>query len=228
MSDPCILCIETATEVCSVAISKGDQVIYETHLSEGQQHSSQLTILIDRCLETSGYERMHLNAVAISDGPGSYTGLRVGASVAKGIAYALDIPLLTISTLQALADGFRNTEGIVVPSIDARRMEAYIGIYQEGEEVAPVTNIIWSERIFDKWCEAYDQLLICGNGIAKARDVMTIPDKIKVVPSACNASYLTRIALYKYRNQEFADLAYHTPFYFKAPNITVPKAKLTQ
>ena len=223
MSQPIILCLESATDVCSVAITQGHDVICELSLDEGQQHSSQLTILIDQCLENAGLQRHQLSAISISDGPGSYTGLRVGASVAKGIGYALNIPLIAIPTLKALAEPHRATRNTIISTIDARRMEAYMGIYENGQELKPVTNIIWDQDNIDQLSQSYDSILICGNGIAKAKEHFSFPNNITIQPSLCNARLLGRLSHDRFIAQDFVDIAYHTPFYYKSPNITKPK-----
>jgi len=223
LAKPIILCLETATEVCSVALSQGENVLHELNLSEGQQHSSQLTILINECLKEAKIQRDELNAIGISNGPGSYTGLRVGASVAKGIAYALSIPMIAVPTLESLAYPFRDSPSTVISSIDARRMEAYIGIYKSGKEISPVTNMIWSEESFEKLRGEHGEIIICGNGIEKAKDDFAIPSGIRIEPSLCNADLLAPIAFNHFIKKQFVDLAYHAPFYYKSPNITVPK-----
>lgn len=223
MSHPIILCLETATDVCSVAISQGNDIICELSLEEGQQHSSQLTILIDQCLTKSKLRRSQLDAIAISDGPGSYTGLRVGASVAKGIGYALRLPMIAISTLRALADPHRESEKTIISTIDARRMEAYMGLYQNGQKLSPVTNIIWDQENIDLLSRSHESIIICGNGIAKAQEHFSFPANISIQPSLCNAQFLARLSHEQFIAEDFVDIAYHTPFYYKSPNITKPK-----
>jgi len=220
-----ILCIETATEVCSVAISdKGSLVHIETIL-EGQRHSSQLVPLIDTCLERAGVKKVSLTAIALSNGPGSYTGLRVGASTAKAIAYALDIPMIAIPTLESLAYPYRGEERVVISSIDARRMEAYMGTYLNGKEIVAPSNIIWSEESIGDLIATHGPILITGNGIEKAVTTIKIPSDVVISPNRCDAGLLCQLAHDYYTEGKVVDSSYHTPFYYKSPNITTSKAK---
>lgn len=220
-----ILCIETATEVCSVALSSNGTTIQVETIEEGQRHSAQLVPLIDDCLLNAGVQRNSLDAIAISNGPGSYTGLRVGASTAKAIAYALDIPMIAISTLELLAHPYKDQDKVVISTIDARRMEAYRGIYSHGKEVVGPSTIIWSEEAIRDLVDTHGPILICGNGIEKARATINIPIEVVIAPSKCNASQMCQLAHTNYQEGMIVDSAYHTPFYYKSPNITTPKAK---
>ncbi len=221
-----ILCLETATDICSVALTKDGHVLHHETLEQGQRHSAQLTLLIDRCLSKVSLNRNDLSAVAISNGPGSYTGLRVGASTAKAIAYALEIPMIAISTLESLADAYIEEQRTVVSSIDARRMEAYIGIFYKGRQLVPITNIIWDNAALQKLVDTYGDILICGNGIEKTKKTeVPIPTEILIAPSQCDARLLSRLANQKFLLKDFVNSAYHAPFYFKSPNITTPKAR---
>lgn len=220
-----ILCIETATEVCSVALSKNGIPIQVETIEEGQRHSAQLVPLIDACLSKAGVKRTALDAVAISNGPGSYTGLRVGASTAKAIAYALEIPMIAVSTLEILAYPHKADDKVIISTIDARRMEAYRGIYFKGKEVSEPSNIIWSEESIKVLVDAHGTILICGNGIEKAKTTINVTSEVVIAPSKCNASQMCQLAYTYYSQGKIVDSAYHTPFYYKSPNITTPKSK---
>ena len=221
--EPClILCIETATEVCSVAIGSNDKVLYAAQLEEGLKHSELLTTLIKDVTSAAQLRLQDLHAVAISHGPGSYTGLRVGASTAKAICYALDIPLIAVPTLETLAWPYRLSEYVVIPAIDARRMEAYTAVYKNGKVLRHTESTIWTESIFVDLVNNYGPILICGNGIEKGRHL--VPNKgVDLCPSLCDARHLVGLAYKKYLALAFEDIAYYDPYYFKSPNITTPK-----
>lgn len=220
-----ILCLETATDVCSVAISDNGEVHQSITIPQGLRHSSELVPMIDRCLSQSSIGRDRLDAIAISNGPGSYTGLRVGASTAKAISYTLAIPLLALPTLQCLADPYRQAPCVVISTLDARRMEAYIGIYKDGHELTPVQSVIWSQTTMKELSDTYGQLLICGNGIAKAVNEFILPPTIDIQESLCDAAWMCRLAEVYYSEGCSVDIAYHTPFYYKGPNITAPRRR---
>lgn len=229
-----ILCIETATEVCSVALYKPDGEISELHLPSGNKHSAGLTPLIKKLLNLHSVKPADISAVAVSDGPGSYTGLRVGCSTAKGICYAHDIPLIAIPTLEALANGILDKEAdhisadsLIMPTIDARRMEVYTSIFDRDlRSVVPVYNLIYSQETISELVAKNRPLIICGNGAAKliGSDISYSP--ITVLPTECDARDMITIARKKYQDKDFADVAYHHPFYYKAPHITRPRLAL--
>lgn len=167
-----------------------------------------------------------LNAVAISDGPGSYTGLRVGASVAKGLCYALDIPLIAVSTLQSLAAGVSALfpSHHLMPCIDARRMEVYTAIYDSGLTlVKKPDNLIVNVDVLKKLSLAYAPLVIMGNGAAKLTGYSAEIPNLQISPSACNAADMCALAYTNWSNKHWSDLVTYTPNYLKSPNITIPK-----
>ncbi len=163
-----------------------------------------------------------LSAIAISNGPGSYTGLRVGASVAKGMCYALGIPLIAIPTLQSLAWAER-PDRKVLATIDARRMEVFACLYDNGIQFDKVHSLIWSKETAEQLSSDHSSLIICGNGIEKGAHFFDDIDHIKIRPSQCSAIHLVDLAQISYTRGEFVDVAYHDPFYFKSPHITTPK-----
>lgn len=217
-----ILCIETSTDLCSVSVSHKSDVLITRIIEEGKRHSSELTTLIQGALGASQLEMSDLSAVAISDGPGSYTGLRVGASTAKGLCLALGIPLLAISTLEVLAFEHMD-QGCVVATIDARRMEVYAAIYHKSHLIKDVHSLIWTESSVSELVKKYTDVLICGNGALKAQDLLLRYPSISFVHTDPLASMLVPLAWNSFSNGFFADIAYHSPFYFKKPNITSPK-----
>ena len=221
------LCIETATEVCSVALGNatGDIVVRET--SRKNSHTETITVFIRECMDEWKIDFPQLSAIGISQGPGSYTGLRVGTSTAKGIAFAHDIPLIAIDTLFGLAYGIKELvdEGdLIMPMIDARRMEVYTAVYDHQLKLFRSTNnLILHDGILDEITDK-GKLWLCGNGAVKAEKIKTDRD-IVIHPSICSASHLIAACQAKYLTKDFVDIAYFSPFYLKSPNITKPKKK---
>ena len=221
-----ILLIETATDVCSVALSVHGEVIQEETLTSGKRHSAALTGMIQTITEALPQQLRSLSAVAISEGPGSYTGLRVGASVAKALCFSLEIPLISVSTLHALASPFRSHDHHVMSTIDARRQEAYAAIFVKGVQQSPVESIIFTPDKVQALALEFEQMIITGTGISKVAQLFEPYPHLIIKPSVCAASLLGPIAHEKYISRVFEDVAYYVPFYFKAPNITKPKKKL--
>lgn len=221
-----ILSIETATDACSVSVSNGEQEISHEHISGGMRHSAALTSLINKALATAELKTSGLDAVAISDGPGSYTGLRVGASTAKAICYAHDLPLITISTLESIAYSCTTNDRTVMATLDARRMEVYASIYENSKEIAPTQSIIWEEDYIAELAQRFPQLTIIGTGVNKAIELFADYEAVSLYEIECSASHLIKLAYRDYQEKRFADIAYHSPYYFKSPNITTSKKKL--
>lgn len=225
-----ILNIETATDICSIGIGEGGRLRAKTQSEAPYEHASRISLLIAACCREAGCALPEIDAVAVSSGPGSYTSLRVGASVAKGICYTLDKPLISVSTLQSLARAARrSTDGefLYCPMIDARRMEVYAALYDaaQREIEAPAAHVV-DEHAFQKWFEAGKTLVFSGNGAAKCRPVIRHERTIFRDEVICDAAHLAPIAENAFQNGDFADVAYFTPFYLKPPNITKPKRVL--
>ncbi len=224
---PLLLHIETATEVCSVCISRGTEVLASQTITEAYQHAARLTLLIEAATQKAGIELQQLDAVALSEGPGSYTSLRVGTSTAKGICYALDKPLLAIDTLQAMAMASRAAEDDdgqwYAPMIDARRMEVYTALFDgTGKRLGPTEAKIIDEQSYAEHWAVNQNIVFSGNGSGKCESVLTAPEaRFRQIGQA--ASHLIPLALASFSKQQFADLAYFSPEYFKSPNITTPK-----
>ena len=214
-----ILLIETATSSCSVALCENGNVQAVKELNERNIHASHITLFIDEVMKKAGKKYSDLHAVAISKGPGSYTGLRIGVSTAKGLCYALDIPLIGIDTLQAMAFGLlQQTEisgaDLLVPMIDARRMEVYTSIFQTDLKVIePVNAKIIDSVSFDAY-EGKD-LILFGDGAYKFRDLFSDRHNIKFIDFENSASHLSRQASQKLIRGEIENLAYFEPFYLK-------------
>jgi tRNA threonylcarbamoyladenosine biosynthesis protein TsaB len=222
-----ILCIETATEICSVAIAKNGETITLVEDTQGNNHASQLHILVAKALEQSNLQFSDLQAVAVSKGPGSYTGLRVGVSAAKGYCFALQIPLIAINTLQSLANGFwqknPNYSGLVCSMIDARRMEVYCALFNQTlHEVLPTqAKIIDEESFIEQLIQ--NQITFIGNGAAKCQNTITSVQAKFDISVRCNASYLSHLAQEAFNQNTFEDVAYFEPYYLKDFIGTVAK-----
>lgn len=225
---PLILHIETATEVCSVALSRGPELVGHAVSELPMDHAARITLLINDCLGKSGFLPADLAAVSISAGPGSYTSLRIGTSVAKGMCYALDIPLIAVDTLESLARAatleLSLSDAIVVPMIDARRMEVYTAYYDTaGKAIVPLHSLVVEGDSFDVYLISGRQVVLTGNGAEKCRAVLSEPPLLTYYPLSCSARYLIAAAWQKFELLQFADIIAFTPEYCKQPNITTPK-----
>ena len=232
MSKSLLLSLETSSSVCSVALHRitDGSLIGQSELRLDKSHSTHLTILIEQLLKNTGYQLADLAAVAVSDGPGSYTGLRIGAAAAKGLCFALDIPLVAVSTLRALAAqvaaGTARPENyLFCPMLDARRQEVYAAIYRhEGQEVlAPTPLILDADTLAEQL--AQHSVLFFGNGAARFRAVLAESTQAGflagIEPSAVAVGAL---AIAAYHRQEFQDVAYYEPFYLKEVYTTTPRS----
>lgn len=227
--EPLLLNIETSTDICSVGIAKGTSLLALKESSEAYSHSKEITLLIEACASAAGIRLQDLDAVAISAGPGSYTALRVGASVAKGICYALDKPMIAIDTLKALAYAAKQVEpeaNVYIPMIDARRMEVYAAIFdQDLNRLEETNNVILDEQSFAEQFTAENMLAFSGNGAAKSQPLFE-GKKVSYTNVLCSAQHLIPLSLRAFSTQSFVDIAYYAPVYFKAPNITISKKTL--
>lgn len=226
---PFILLLETATDICSVGLCDGNKLLALKESEKSFDHVAQITKLIDQCMQEAGKKINELDAIAISNGPGSYTALRVGTATAKGMCYALNIPLIAIDTLQTLAWACAQETkqaALYCPMIDARRMEVYTAVLDaEQKYLQPTEAHILSADSFKNWLNEGHQLIIGGNGAEKCKTVLQNPNII-YTDVACNARYLVSFANSAYAAKNFEDLAYYAPLYFKPPNITTPKKNL--
>ena len=212
-----ILSIESATKNCSVALAADGEVLVLKELHEEKfSHAEKLHSFILEVMESSGRNLADLDAVAVSKGPGSYTGLRIGVSAAKGLCYALDKPLISIPTLESLARQVEMTEeGLIVPLLDARRMEVYSAVYNNRFEVVRETKAEILES--DSFSEYLDQGKVCflGDGAAKTKELIQHPNAVFITGRFPSAREMAPIAEKKAINAQFEDLAYFEPFYLK-------------
>lgn len=211
-----ILNIETATRNCSVALSLNGEVIAVREIAaQGYLHAEKLHVFIEECMAEANKEIKDLNAIAISMGPGSYTGLRIGVSAAKGLCYALGIPLIAVDTLEVLARNIEVREGeYLLPMIDARRMEAYTAIFDSNYNKLRETKAeIITEELFT---ELSGKVHLLGDGAAKCKEVLT-DDKFVYHDEALfpSAKQMCSIAYNKYKISDTVDVAYFEPFYLK-------------
>jgi tRNA threonylcarbamoyladenosine biosynthesis protein TsaB len=224
-----ILLLETATDICSVGLGEDGRIVCREETKEPYAHTSELTLLIGECMKQSRRRLSDLDAVAVSSGPGPYTALRVGASAAKGICFALNKPLIAVDTLAALAraSGRAQDAGVFYcPMIDARRMEVYTAVFDEQfNTVAQPHATIVDERAFEEHFSTGRTLIFSGNGAAKCKSVLTARGAV-FRDVVCSADHLAIPAEQAFGAGDFADLAYFTPLYLKPPNITAPKKML--
>lgn len=222
-----ILHIETSTNVCSVAVSENLNCVFSVSNTDGMNHAALLSLFIKDALDFLKAENKKPDAIAVSSGPGSYTGLRIGVSTAKGLCYGLDIPLIAVSTLEVMTIAaiahIGKTEAILCPMIDARRMEVYAAFYETNMNL--VREI--SADIIDS--ESYDEILneksvyFFGNGADKCKTTITHPNALfidNIVPLAEN---MITLAVKAFEANEFVDVAYFEPFYLKEFHTTAKK-----
>lgn len=213
-----VLCLETSTDVCSVAITDGGSVIAHEEIHEPQAHASRLAPLIDRVISQAGGRKSDLRAIAVSKGPGSYTGLRIGTSTAKGLCYALNIPLMGIGTLDLLAwQGNTHNDGRawLCPMIDARRMEVYCQVTDANLNViTPAAPVIVHEHSFLELLNDR-KVLFFGNGAAKCRDVIRHPNAVFLDNIVPLASAMAELVAAKVSAGDFEDLVHFSPLYLK-------------
>jgi len=224
-----ILNIETATTVCSVALAKDGNLISYKEQNEGYTHAENLTVFIEEVISKSGYAFKDIDAVSVSKGPGSYTGLRIGVSTAKGLCYALDKPLIALNTLlhttlpviASLKSNILNLTSLFCPMIDARRMEVYCSLFDSNlNELYPTSAEIVDDFFLNKLVSPLGGvrggIVFFGDGTAKCKDVLSKNENVvfidNVFPSAKNMITLSDHA---FANKQFEDVAYFEPFYLK-------------
>lgn len=219
-----ILNIETATKNCSVSISNQGKTIALKELNDGNySHAEKLHELIGQVVLEAKIELAHLKAIAVSKGPGSYTGLRIGVSAAKGLCFALDIPLISVNTLQSLALSVPVDKGYKIPLLDARRMEVYSQVFSEKtEKIRDVyAEIIDSDSFLD-FLDA-EKVYFFGDGAEKCKEIITHKNAIFIDGKFPSAKEMSAISYEKYLKNEFEDVAYFEPFYLKEFLAAIPK-----
>ena len=232
-----ILSIETGTDICSVALANDGELMALRESDEGRDHAKKVALFVDELLRETGVQPSDIDAIAVGKGPGSYTGLRIGVSFAKGMCYALNIPLIAIGSLDALAEVAREdfeagildieeedwAQAKLCPMVDARRMEVYAQVFDvEGKAQSDVVAEVVTEESFNEW-RSKGKFVIFGNGAHKCAEML--PDAIieSIVPSARG---IVRLAEEAFNAGKFEDLAYFEPFYLKDFIVIPSKKKL--
>ncbi len=212
-----ILHLETSSKNCSVAISDGTKLLCLCEeVSENYKQSESLHTFVNWALEGAEITLNDLNAVSIGKGPGSYTGLRIGASSAKGFCFGLNIPLIAINSLETMVEPFIDQGyDYIIPLVDARRMEVYTAVYdgKNGSEISETKSLVLEENSFEDYQNS--KVLFVGDGAEKTKELITMPHaeyKCDVFPSA---KYLIKKATEKFESKDFEDIAYFDPFYLK-------------
>lgn len=222
-----LLHIESTSTVCSVAISKDAELVAIKELNNGYTHAENLHVFIDQLLKETSLKATDLHAISVSSGPGSYTGLRIGFSAAKGLAYALQIPLISIDTLKALsvlAIKQIHTEAVFCPMMDARRMEVYCAAYDNNlNEVLPIQALVLTDESIKEF-DLQKPIYFFGDGMPKAKELLqTIPQSFFIDDIFASASAMIGLAYAKYQAKDFVDVAYAEPNYLKEFFFTTAK-----
>ncbi|AZA72495.1 tRNA (adenosine(37)-N6)-threonylcarbamoyltransferase complex dimerization subunit type 1 TsaB [Chryseobacterium indoltheticum] len=212
-----ILYLETSSKNCSVAISDGEKLLCSTEeISENYKQSESLHTFVEWALEGANLSMKDIEAVSLGKGPGSYTGLRIGAASAKGFCYGLKIPLIAVNSMESMIEPFvgQNYE-MIIPLVDARRMEVYTAVYDgiSGEELIPTEAKILDETSFEELKDK--KVLFVGDGALKAKEILKLLNaefNTDIYPSA---QHLIKKTLEKIKNEDFEDIAYFEPFYLK-------------
>jgi tRNA threonylcarbamoyladenosine biosynthesis protein TsaB len=227
-----ILCMDTATKACSVSLLSEEEVLTERNLiAEGYVHAEKLHVLIDEVLKEVGLTPRELSAVAVGKGPGSYTGLRIGVSAAKGLAYGADIPLISIPTLQMMSamalESTSNSKGVLRPMLDARRMEVYSAAYDlELKEVDACKALLLEEEPFEEELDK-GPVYFFGDGMAKSRELLSAHSNARFIEEVYPKSSAAKSLVFaKFSIEEFEDVAYFEPFYLKEFVAKMPKKML--
>ena len=210
-----ILNIETATKNCSVSLSNSGKTIFvKEHADQGYSHAEKLHVFIDEVIKECQINISEINAVAVSKGPGSYTGLRIGVSAAKGLCYALNIPLIAVDTLEILANQVQKKDGLIVPMLDARRMEVYSAVFNNDlEKISETKAEILST---ESYAEINEKIYFVGDCQEKCQTVLT-KNNFEFLPEIVypSANEMSKISYQKFENKQFEDVAYFEPFYLK-------------
>jgi tRNA threonylcarbamoyladenosine biosynthesis protein TsaB len=233
-----ILNLDTSTHICSVALALDGELLGLKESREDKSHASLLAVFIRDILKENATAVSDLNAVSVSKGPGSYTGLRIGVSTAKGLAYASGIPLISVDTLTSMVNGVihdnqvenlilsRNNALCLCPMIDARRMEVYTAIFNpSGDMIEPIDAKIIQEDSYKDILEQ-NSMMFFGDGAAKCRNILQHPNAIFLDGIDTSARFMVSLSESAWQQKCFEDVAYFEPFYLKDFVATIPKNKL--
>ncbi len=227
-----ILCLETSTEVCSVALSVGGRAVTVREDTSGKNHALLLARFIEEVMKETNLPFSGLDAIAVSGGPGSYTGLRIGVSTAKGLCYASSLPMIAISSLEAMAYhvinkpyifGIEKKESVLYcPMIDARRMEVYASVYNHAmEKIRRIQADVIDQGSFASFLEIH-KILFFGNGADKCKTTLQHPNALFIDHITTSACYLAELAETAFNAGNFVDVAYYEPYYLKDFVATIP------
>lgn len=234
MTHSYILQIDTSTPVCSVALSCDGISLAQADAGQSNMHAQQLTLLCKQLLDQQGISMQQLTAVAVAKGPGSYTGLRIGVSAAKGLCYAAELPLIGIDSLHSLAAHYRETHAadiashtLLCPMIDARRMEVYMALFSpQMELVQPTAARIIDAQSFEDLSKEQEVHLF-GSGADKLTDLFASDARVRVVPGLlASAGAMSSLVYRAWQQGQVEDLAYFEPYYLKDFIPTIPKSRL--
>ncbi len=211
-----ILSIETSTTNCSVSLSKqGETFALLEDNSKDYSHAERLHVYMERLLVENNLKSNQLDAIAVSKGPGSYTGLRIGVSAAKGLCFALNKPLISVSTLESLAHQVIIEKGLIIPMLDARRMEVYSAIFDANYQIIrQVEAQILDANAFAEYLET-EQIYFIGNGVEKSKSIIRHAHAHFIDNKLPSAKQMSQIAYAKYQKKDFEDVAYFEPYYLK-------------
>jgi len=230
-----IICLETSTSVCSVALFDSNGIVALKESSEDKSHASRLTLFVRELLDEAGISANELEAVVVSKGPGSYTGLRIGVSAAKGIAYGADVPLIGIDTTLSMFSGINDEirkkyrldkTSLYVPMLDARRMEIYYAVYNDdGTRITDITAEVINENSFSN-IPGNIKLLFFGNGAEKCNNVIKRQNIEFADEFRMSAAFMYKPAYKAFKEYRFEDIAYFEPFYLKDFIASQPKKNI--
>jgi tRNA threonylcarbamoyladenosine biosynthesis protein TsaB len=220
-----ILNIETATTNCSVSVSKnGETIVLREDYDKNYSHAERLHVYIDEVLNEAKIKPKDLDAIAISKGPGSYTGLRIGVSAAKGLCFSLDKPLISVATLEALAHQVPNNDGVIVSMLDARRMEVYSAIFDSRyNQIRETQAQILNADSFGAYLEK-GKVYFIGNGVEKTKELISHPNAIFIENKLPSSNEMSLLSYAKYRKSDTEDVAYFEPYYLKDFVALKPKS----
>jgi len=222
----CILSIESSTQTCSVAVSTDGKSVWNKNNTDIASHSAVLGVFVAEAVRFVQENHFRLDAVAVSEGPGSYTGLRIGVSLAKGLCFGLEIPLIALPTLKIMATRFVPSASYLCPMIDARRMEVYAALFDGNlNEIEPVQAIIIKEDSYRDLL-VHEKIIFFGNGAEKCKNVICAASAFFVDDVHPSASDMTEEAEKAFSRKNFVDVAYFEPFYLKEFQATIPKNKV--
>ena len=220
-----ILNIETATTNCSVSLSfEGETLVLKEDYNNNYSHAERLHIYIDDVLKEARIKPSQLDAIAVSKGPGSYTGLRIGVSAAKGLCFALNKPLISIPTLEVLAHQVNIHEGVIIPMLDARRLEVYSAVFDANHHQIRETQAqVLDETSFSSYLDK-GKVTFIGNGVAKTKELITHKNAIFIDDKFPSANEMSQLAYNKYKKNDIEDVAYFEPYYLKDFVALKPKS----